>query len=198
MPIQGAVSYSDIATERKVPESTLKAVARMAMTHGFLQETEDGLVMHTPRSAALSARPELSDWILYMGGTSAPVAAKFTDATEKWGQTTQKYETAYNICKATDLPFFDHVGRDAERRRQFAGYMKNVTASDSTSVRHLLAGFAWKDLGAGTVVDVSRPRRGMPRRRKLMQTKGWRLERPCKHRAGEDVSRAELHCPRPG
>jgi 6-hydroxytryprostatin B O-methyltransferase len=38
--------------------------------------------------------------------------------------------------------------------KQFAGYMKNVTASSATSLKHLLSGYDWASLKDATVVDV--------------------------------------------
>ncbi len=68
---------------------------------------------------------------------------------------TWKTHTAYNLAFNTDLPFFDHLAQIPERRDQFKGYMKSVTASGGTDLKHLLEGFDWASLGEAVVVDVS-------------------------------------------
>lgn len=89
-----------------------------------------------------------------MTNMSAPTAAKMVEATETWGITDARNETAYNITMATDLPFFDHISTSPELNKQFAGYMKTVIASEGISTKHLIRGFDWAALGEATVVDV--------------------------------------------
>lgn len=90
-----------------------------------------------------------------MTDLSMPVAAKLADATKKFGNTSQKNETAYNIAMNTDLPLFDFVKKSPELTKQFAGYMKNVQTSSGTDIKHLLNVFDWESLGDSFVVDVS-------------------------------------------
>lgn len=47
--------------------------------------------------------------------------------------------------------------------KRFAGYMKNVTASNGTKVEHLFNGFDWDALGEARVVDVRIQLRPIPR-----------------------------------
>ncbi|MCJ1366857.1 hypothetical protein MMC16_005987 [Acarospora aff. strigata] len=154
IPLHGSVPYSEVAAAAGVPESQLKSIARMAMTSSLLSEPIPGEIAHNATSALFVANPNLFDWALFMTEASAPTAAKFAEATEKWGATDVKNQTAYNIAMATDLPFFDHIAKSPEMTKQFAGYMKNVTTSEGTSVKHLLNGFDWASLGEATIVDV--------------------------------------------
>ena len=84
-----------------------------------------------------------------------PVSGKFVEATEKWGKTDKKNETAVNIAMNTDLSSFDFITRSRDLGRQFAAYMKGVQASEGTNLRHLAADFDWERLGNGIVVHVS-------------------------------------------
>ncbi len=90
-----------------------------------------------------------------MSEGSAPAAAKLVEASEKWPGSAEKNQTAYNVAFGTDLPFFDHLATLPEKTKQFAGYMKNVTSSEGTDIKHLLTGYDWTSLGKATVVDVS-------------------------------------------
>lgn len=135
--------------------SQLKRIARMAILHGFLNEPVEGELAHSASSSLLVADPKLVDWVLFMAEATALGAAKLVEATDRWGDTMSKTQTAFNIAKDTDLPFFDYLAQTPELRIKFAAYMKNVTAAEGTKNEHLFAGFAWDSLPQGaTVVDV--------------------------------------------
>lgn len=155
IPLHGPVAYAEVSTIASVPLSQLKRIARMAMLHGFLREPSPGQVAHTPMSALLVTNPGMLDWALFMAEATAKGAARLVDATEKWGATESKTETAFNLACETDMPFFDYLAQEPDLRKKFATYMKNVTSSEGTKIDHLLNGFDWAGLGSGTVVDVS-------------------------------------------
>ncbi|TPX18779.1 uncharacterized protein E0L32_011528 [Thyridium curvatum] len=154
IPLHGPVAYAEVSTIASVPLSQLKRIARMAMLHGFLREPSPGQVAHTPMSALLVTNPGMLDWALFMAEATAKGAARLVDATEKWGATESKTETAFNLACETDMPFFDYLAQEPDLRKKFATYMKNVTSSEGTKIDHLLNGFDWAGLGSGTVVDV--------------------------------------------
>ncbi|KAI4106032.1 MAG: hypothetical protein L6R37_002395 [Teloschistes peruensis] len=137
-----------------VPENQLKSIARMAMTGNFLAEPVHGQVAHNATSGIFVTNPSISGWALFMAENSCPGALAIVGATEKYGVTDKKNETAFNVARNTDLPFFDYIGQSPEQGKQFASYMKNVLASEGTKVDHLVKGFDWENLGEATVVDV--------------------------------------------
>lgn len=139
-----------------VPENQLKSIARMAMTGNFLSEPVPGQVAHNATSGIFVTNPSINGWALFMAENSCPGALAMVGSTEKYGVTDKKNETAFNVARDTDLPFFDYIGQHPEQGKQFASYMKNVLASEGTKVDHLVKGFAWASLGEATVVDVSR------------------------------------------
>lgn len=124
------------------------------MTNNFLCETDAGELAHNSTSAPFVTNNSLYNWALFMINASAATANKLVEATENWGATEKKNETAYNLIMNTNLPFFDHLAKSPDLTKQFAGYMKSVTASEGTSLKHLLSGFNWASLGTTTVVDV--------------------------------------------
>ncbi|KAF2158988.1 hypothetical protein M409DRAFT_38028 [Zasmidium cellare ATCC 36951] len=154
VPLSTSMSYEAVAAATKVPVRQLKSAARMAITRNFLQEPEPGQLAHSSISAAFVNVPSFNDWAVFMASTSAMVATNLVEATQKYGETKSKCETAYNVWQHTDLPFFDHLQLDQERTRQFASYMKNVTSAKGTSIEHLLTGYDWDSLGNATVIDL--------------------------------------------
>lgn len=151
-----ALPYAEVAARANVPVSTLRSVARMAMTVGFLCETKDGHLSHSPLSASFVENVHLRTELLQMFSKTVPLMAGLTPATEKWGDTTAPNETAYNLVHKTDLPFFQHLESRPDLSDGFSAYMKSRAVSHTgLSAEHLLDAFDWKSLGEATVVDVS-------------------------------------------
>ncbi|KAH8585876.1 putative sterigmatocystin 8-O-methyltransferase precursor, partial [Bisporella sp. PMI_857] len=140
IPLTGSVPYSEVATIASVPLSQLKRIARMAMLSGFLQEPQPNELAHSATSALLVTNSNLLDWALFIAEASSLGPTKLVEATEKWGTTESKTQTAFNLAKNTE--------------KKFSLYMKNVTASEGTKIDHLVHGFDWASLGDATVVDV--------------------------------------------
>lgn len=99
------ISYVNLARLAGVPETTLQAVARMAMTSGFLAETPEGYLSHNALSSAIIEDRHLSHWLHYIVKHTVPLMSCLIPAVEKWGDSKQSNHTAYNIMGDTDLPF---------------------------------------------------------------------------------------------
>ncbi|KAJ6043153.1 uncharacterized protein N7446_001349 [Penicillium canescens] len=154
VPSDSNISYPDLAAAAHVPLHQLKSITRMAITGNFLQEKVLNQVSHSKTSAHFVSNPSLCDWALFLAEDSAPMAPKLVEATLKWGETTKKTETAFNLALKTDLPFFDYLSSSPEFTQRFSGYMKNVAKGEGTNIKHLIQGYDWANLGNATVVDV--------------------------------------------
>ncbi|KAJ5041450.1 O-methyltransferase-domain-containing protein [Bipolaris maydis] len=153
------ISYADVAAKANVPVTRLKAVARMAMTAGFLRETVDGNLSHSPLSGIFVQNEHLRIHLHHMVEQTIPLMAAFTQAIEMWGETKVPNQTAYNISAKTDLPFFEYLNSDPDIGSEFDSYMKSQAVVNSgAKVEHLLRAFDWASLREGaTVVDLSIP-----------------------------------------
>lgn len=128
------------------------------MTTYILCEPSPGEVAHTAISALLKTNSDYHDWAVFMSDISVPTAAHLLDATLKWPRSVEKTETAYNAAFSTDLPFFQHLGQLPERSQQFSRYMRSVTNSEGSHLKHLVQGYDWGALGNALVIDVCLPR----------------------------------------
>lgn len=127
----------------------------MAQAHGFLYEPESEKVTHSRISGLLIKDPKFMEWAKWMTNYSVPTAYKLPEATQKWGKTEKKDQTAFNVGMTVDVPFFDHLRENKEMNTLFSGYMRNVASTEAISFKHLINGFDWKSLPAGSkIVDV--------------------------------------------
>ncbi|KAM5436481.1 putative 6-hydroxytryprostatin B O-methyltransferase [Microsporum ferrugineum] len=154
VPLDSPIAYPSLAAAAGVSVKQLKTVTRMAMTNYLFCEPEPNTVAHTATSTLIASDASFHDWASFMCEASVPMASKLVEATEKWTDSEEKNQTAYNVAFDTDLPFFDHLKTQPDKTRQFANYMKNVQKSGGTGMHYLIEGFDWASLGKGTVVDV--------------------------------------------
>lgn len=156
MPLDGEVSFADLAAARNVDENLLRRVLRQAMTNNIFREPRVGYVAHTAESSALVRDPGTLNWIGYTLEESFPASAHLVEATKKFGASEAKNETAWNLANNTDLPIFEYLGHHPDRAARFAETMTALTSTDGYNVRHILDGYPWDALGDdATVVDVS-------------------------------------------
>lgn len=152
-----AVKYEDVSAAAGVPVTMLQAVARMAMTAGFLRETERGGLAHTPLSAPFADdEGDFRSWVIFVHRRMLPASTKFVEATERWGDTARMDETAYGLAAGTRMPFYEHIHSTPEMAKEFRGYMRSRLAINPiVTVDELVSHFGWARLGDGLVVDVS-------------------------------------------
>ncbi|KAH3906782.1 elsinochrome C biosynthesis cluster protein B elcB [Parastagonospora nodorum] len=155
IPQHGSIAYTDLANRASVPESQLKSVLRMTAAHGFLAEVTPLEISHSPTSALIATNPSFYDWARWLTNYSVPSAYHFADATQKWGRTEVKNETAFNIAMNVEVPFFGYLKENAKMNSMFSSYMRNVASSEATSFKHMISGFDWGGLTPGSkVIDV--------------------------------------------
>ena len=150
------ISYADLAQQASVPEDTLRSIARMAITSGFLAETSPGLLSHNDLSRAIFDDRYLNHWFRYIVQQTVPLMNCLIPAVEKWGNSKESTHTAYNAWRETELPFFEFLKSRPALSADFDLYMESqVVVHSGTRIEHLLTGFDWAELGDALIVDVS-------------------------------------------
>lgn len=156
-PPLASISYEKLANEARVPLVTLRSVLRMLMTMGLLCEKTDGQVSHNAISAPFVENAHFEVWLRHVVHHTVPLFGAMVGATEKYGASKKINETAFNVVSNTEgVSFFEQLKATPELEHEFDMYMKSQ-ASINTGVRaeHLLQGFAWGALPAGSlIVDV--------------------------------------------
>ena len=153
IPAGQHASYRDLAETAAVPESQLRRITRMAMSASFLRESPPDCLSHTRLSTAF-AEPSLCEWLAFVTGASIPTAMKLVQATKSATDPSVKRRSAYSIAMDTELSFFEHLRAEKNIGQQFAGYMKHLSRSRGTALKHIVHGYDWSSLGQVHVVDV--------------------------------------------
>ncbi|KAI0390141.1 O-methyltransferase-domain-containing protein [Xylariaceae sp. FL0594] len=157
IPVSGpGIPYNELAAASGVPEGSLRAVARMVITMGFLSEPAEGRVAHNDLSAAFVKDRHLMTWLLHMVNHTVPFMNAFARATERFGDSTKPNETAFNVAFGTDLAYFPYLKSRPDLESEFDAYMQSQSqVHGGARVEYLLEGFDWASLREGAqVVDV--------------------------------------------
>src|ERR1700761_4868709 len=84
VPLDGQVSYSELAVKCKVKEKELTRLIRHAMNVHLFHEPKPGFVAHTADTALLVKDSTLFDLVMCVVGDLRPASLKVTDALDKW------------------------------------------------------------------------------------------------------------------
>lgn len=156
VPIDGEISFSELARAAGVDEGLLRRFLQHAMINRIFAETRPGFVRHTAASRILHCNPEAMDTIGFLVEDLAPAALKVTEAHRQWPGSAEPNETGFNVENDTSEPFYLELAKDAERARRFGGGMRFMTRGSLYDLDHLVRGYDWAavDRIGGTVVDV--------------------------------------------
>ncbi|KAI0115703.1 O-methyltransferase [Nemania sp. FL0031] len=154
VPLEGKISYSDLANKAGVSELRLKSLARMAMTNHLFAEPMPGFIGHSATSAALVTNAKFSDQRVWMTSVIAPVIANMVTAHERWPTSTAPNNTAFSAAFNTNLPMYEYIAKQPDIYKLFGRVMDAVASSPKSDLKHLASGFDWAGLGKATVVDI--------------------------------------------
>jgi len=153
VPLNGDVSYAELAAAISLDESALRRVLRYAISNRFFAEKRPGYVSHSTASRALAEDPAMRDLAGFLLDEICAGERRAVDALVKWPGTQEPTETGYALALGTD--FWTVMANKPERARRFAGTMSQMTKGDDLSTRHVVDGYAWSSLGnSAKVVDI--------------------------------------------
>ena len=103
VPLDGPISYADLATKVNVPESILRRVLRHAMTLKLFtcpsSDPNSDLVAHTATSAIPARNPLLSSLIGHNTDMMGAAMVKQAEAIAQWGESPEPSEAAIMIAQ---------------------------------------------------------------------------------------------------
>ncbi|OHF00081.1 O-methyltransferase [Colletotrichum orchidophilum] len=155
IPLQGAVSYADLASKTGTEVTQLKRALRHLMALHVFVEPEPGRVAHTASSKRLVESRGVRLYNEFVSRDTFKLAAFQLDAIEKWGHGgTQPDQAAHNIVFGTDKPLFAYFAENPAKMSDFSELMEFMSKSRFQTADHLINGFDWASLGPAKMVDM--------------------------------------------
>jgi 6-hydroxytryprostatin B O-methyltransferase len=141
-----------------MPESRLVRLLRFAMTARLFCEPRPGFVAHTANSALWLRTPQISDWVRFNLEDAARGSTRVVDSIRLFGESDAPGECGLGLAiglprNADFFQFFETDGEGGDKGRMTRFSPSNAFFS-TFSPTGIHAGFDWKALGDGTVVDV--------------------------------------------
>jgi hypothetical protein len=156
VPLDGEISYEDLAQKTGVSESILRRTLRHAMTSRLFCE-RDGKVAHSPTSSLLVENLNLAAFVDLHTEVALKSLAHTMDALQRWPDSTNPREVGYSIAlgKPGEISMYEDIPKDPARTVNFGRAMQFFSSGEGYEVTSLVEGYPWAKLGNGTVVDVS-------------------------------------------
>ncbi|KIW53812.1 hypothetical protein PV05_06224 [Exophiala xenobiotica] len=160
VPIDGDISYNNLAAGVPLNERQLRRIIRHAMTKNIFTEPRPDHVAHNAFSIAPIKNPLLQAWIGHNLGEMLVASAHLGDAIAKYGDTEDMTETGmslgFHLEGKSIWEWFvvdDDEGRQEKgwRTRRFAQAME---VRGGHELVHIHNGFDWGSLGESRVVDL--------------------------------------------
>lgn len=143
----GSVPIKDVADLSSVPETHLGRIVRFTATVGFLDVSRPGHVGHTPLSAPFVTNPSLLDAAMFLAESAAPVALQMATATQRFGDSQQANESAYNLAMNTIKPFHTAHEEQPKLSRQWTSYLRYAEGLHAAGdVTDILTQLNWSNI----------------------------------------------------
>ncbi|KAI8946355.1 putative O-methyltransferase [Xylaria longipes] len=155
VPIEGTISFTELAEATDLHVNDLKRIMRYAMSfHRLFVEPQEGFIAHSAGSKKLATdeivRAGLGQSFNEFYGSFARTA----DALDSF-KDGEPNHTGFALAHGTDKTMFDFLRTQPSKADQFSKAMRFYSAGvPGYSVSNLVEGYDWGSLGAGIVVDV--------------------------------------------
>ena len=157
VPVQGSISYSNVAILVSVNEAELKSVCRMAITSGLFTEPETNRIAHTATSSLLATNADFAGWATCVTDEIYESSSKMGWAVERWPKSTLPSHSAFNLAYGTSMPFIDYMRQSPSLSKSFSSFLRATQSVEANSFRHLMNSFDWESIGSGVIVEVTLP-----------------------------------------
>jgi 6-hydroxytryprostatin B O-methyltransferase len=162
VPLDGEVSYGELASKIGLGVSLVRRILRMATTTRIFREPRVGFVAHTANSAIFVRQPLMSALVGQNLDDVLPATVKMSEALQQYGDSEEPGEAALSLAfgidpKGSYWRFLEEDGkgnRKGYRMERFSQAVAIASQSPGLHMTHVNHGFDWATLRDATVVDV--------------------------------------------
>lgn len=152
MPLEGSISYAELAEKLNINVHILTRLIRRAITINIFKEPAIDRVSHTADSRNLATDTIASNMIIQAYRSVLQYLWNGADAIKRWPHAEEPNETAYSLSINSNESFYESFYKDEENVRLFQDVMKYYA-------RYLMddvgSNYPWESLGTGKVVDIA-------------------------------------------
>lgn len=155
VPLQGDITYEDLAALIGMEVSPMRRILRHAITWRLFQEKTAGRISHSAASILLLENQESLDWLGFAVESSFPGVLRTVDAIGRWPDADEAWQTGSMLAHGTKDSkdnFYDYLSKNPEQSRRFGSAMSLHTKADNLSLSHVVDSLDWSK--SSLVVDV--------------------------------------------
>ncbi|KAK2613313.1 hypothetical protein N8I77_000234 [Diaporthe amygdali] len=155
VPLDGSATFAELAEATGLDEDRLTRILRHAATNFIFHEHPAGHIRHTTLSAHLARSPPTVAFQRTLAQVFNPANASLPAALRAHPATASLTQTAHNIARGTDVPFYswlDDAAVAGDLRKVFDAGMEGISRGGQRLQDTDLRAYPWADLGAGAVV----------------------------------------------
>ncbi|KAL2859608.1 S-adenosyl-L-methionine-dependent methyltransferase [Aspergillus pseudodeflectus] len=154
VPLDSEISFKELSLVSGAPLGRLERILRLLFVRRIFHEPRPGYIAHTTASERLVTNPELTAFLGHCTHEAFPAASRLVDSLRKYPNTEEPSQAGFNVAFGTEDPLFTFLTKNPDRFERFNQGMAGLSKSGGRSVKQVIEGFPWGDLGEATVVDV--------------------------------------------
>ena len=147
VPIDGNISYEQLAKEIGVDESIMRRIFRYAITNHLFCEIGGTHLVHSATSRMLAESPMMMRWIGMVCEEMWPAAMKVVPGLMKWPGSKEPQHSGYALANNLDTHLFGSLANEPERAARFADAMLYFNSAQDFAPHHLCDAFDWAQVG---------------------------------------------------
>jgi hypothetical protein len=159
VPLNGSISYLELSSKSGLHITALKQLLRHAITNRIFTEASKDHISHTSSSRLLIQNKKAAALVSYMTDTLNLAAAHEVEALEMWKESKSPSQTGLSIGLGTpgQTSIYEDMAKYPWKKERFSDTMEVLTSGEGFKIETLVEGYAWGELGEGTVIDVCFP-----------------------------------------
>lgn len=152
VPIDGDVSYTNLAEKVNVDEANVRRLVRHAITNHIFCEPRPGYVAHTSSSKLLAEDAQMQAWVGFFSEDLWDPITNTVDAMDKRPGSQEPRQTGFQVANRTEDNFFEHFAKNPDRLKRYGTAMAANAASEGYNVKHVVENYPWDSLGDATII----------------------------------------------
>ncbi|KAI5362127.1 Putative O-methyltransferase domain, S-adenosyl-L-methionine-dependent methyltransferase [Septoria linicola] len=156
VPLQGSISYTDLASKLDLPVQKTTRILRYAMVDHIFREPQLGYIAHTALSRALrkdSAIPVVPCMMANIVENYMDALPKYVESIEKYGHEVETGENAPGTL-GYGKPIMEFLAENPKNLAILSATMEETKKASWADLRQFVNGYEWAGIGGGVVVDV--------------------------------------------